>query len=498
MAPSRSVLVLNGKKLTPFDLVWFSRKGKVAFSPECLLQMEKSHQDLLTATQSGVKIYGVNTGYGPLDQENPEDVTQFQKEIIRSHATGTGSQTEFFLVRGMILARLNALAHAQSGISIPVVEFLLKLLEKKLTPFVPREGSVGSSDLAPLAHIALLFLGKGKVYCDGKWLPAAEILQQQSIEIPPLVGRDGLALINDLSQSKSYAAFSVEGMRQILHFSEIACAFHILATNSKADFLRPEVLKSKPHEGLRVTAERILNLLGDSVTKAERWRDPLSIRYCAHILGAARTSLEHLEDRVQRELNSNNDNPIIFSSQAVMSNSGNSCGQEISAAMYLLAGSLVSIATASESHVRQLLLPSTSSRLPKFLIPEGQSRASADYLALQYTAVSVLSELKAKLSYFHSQSDPSGFEDYNSMSAHFARNTHAMVKLTQKIIGIELMASLHAFQLSGNLLPKELESFYSGSIQTLTLKKDKVLGDQIEDVARWLNRGGPSSIHPLE
>ena len=118
------------------------------------------------AVEVGDAVYGVNTGFGDLAGVRIADdrLSQLQRRLILSHASGLGEPLDDEAVRGMLLLRANTLSRGYSGVRAQVVEALIALLDAGVLPLVPSRGSVGASgDLAPLAHLALPLLGCGQV-----------------------------------------------------------------------------------------------------------------------------------------------------------------------------------------------------------------------------------------------------------------------------------------------------------------------------------------------
>jgi histidine ammonia-lyase len=65
----------------------------------------------------------------------------------------------------MMLLRVNALASGHSGIRLETLDLLIDMINNNIIPAIPSQGSVGSSgDLAPLSHLVLAMIGKGKVF----------------------------------------------------------------------------------------------------------------------------------------------------------------------------------------------------------------------------------------------------------------------------------------------------------------------------------------------
>src|ERR1700759_2680740 len=132
------------------------------------------------ALRSGDTVYGVTTGFGDLVTVSiaPEDAAQLQLNLVRSHAVGSGAPLSDEIVRGMMFLLASSLRRGRSGVREDVVELLIEMLERHVTPVVPSRGSVGSSgDLAPLAHLSLVLIGEGQANYRGDCLQGAEALR---------------------------------------------------------------------------------------------------------------------------------------------------------------------------------------------------------------------------------------------------------------------------------------------------------------------------------
>ena len=72
----------------------------------------------------------------------------------------------------MMLLRANALCVGISGVRPVLVEMLVEMLNKGVTPVIPQKGSLGASgDLAPLSHMGLGLLGRGEALYQGERCP---------------------------------------------------------------------------------------------------------------------------------------------------------------------------------------------------------------------------------------------------------------------------------------------------------------------------------------
>src|SRR4051812_37289217 len=179
------------------------------------------------ALESGAAVYGVTTGFGQLESVRiaPADAAQLQVNLLRSHAVGSGPPLPREIVRGMLLLLASSLRRGHSGVRPEVVELVLALLERDVTPVIPSKGSVGSSgDLAPLAHLGLVLIGEGEATVDGETLPGGEALRTQGLEPVRLAPKEGLAIINGTHLMAAAGALAVRDARRLLDAGTVAVA----------------------------------------------------------------------------------------------------------------------------------------------------------------------------------------------------------------------------------------------------------------------------------
>src|SRR5580692_3659739 len=165
---------LNGNDLTFEPLYRVALHGDaVSLSPSAVERMNASRAVVDHLVASGETAYGINTGFGKLASVriSPEQVRNLQVNLVRSHCCGVGAPLSEAETRAMMLLRANALAKGLSGVRPLVVETLCAMLNARVHPMVPSQGSVGASgDLAPLAHLAQVVIGEGRAKYHGEVL----------------------------------------------------------------------------------------------------------------------------------------------------------------------------------------------------------------------------------------------------------------------------------------------------------------------------------------
>ena len=203
-------LTLDG---SPIDLptldACHGRPLNVTVTPESDARLERARRWVDALLAGDTAVYGVNTGFGHLRRTRikPADLEQLQENLVVSHAVGVGPSTPAQIVRWMLLFKTHMLLIGHSGVRKETVDLLCQLLNEDLLPEVPTRGSLGTSgDLAPLAHLVLPLIGRGKLATNDGVKPTAEVFAQRGWRPVRLAAKEGLALINGTQFMSAYAA----------------------------------------------------------------------------------------------------------------------------------------------------------------------------------------------------------------------------------------------------------------------------------------------------
>lgn len=155
--------------------------AKIEFSPEYCRRVTKARQLIEKAIDENRVMYGVTTGFGSLSTRiiNAEQVEQLQRNIVLSHSTSVGAPYTVEEARATMLMVLQNLGRGHSGVRLELLELLREMLNRSVTPWMPREGSVGY--LAPEAHLALVLMGEGQAYVEGRLMSGKNALEQAGL-----------------------------------------------------------------------------------------------------------------------------------------------------------------------------------------------------------------------------------------------------------------------------------------------------------------------------
>ena len=355
-------------------------------------------------------IYGVTTGFGEFANVkiSREKLEKLQENLIVSHSTGVGENLPPHIVKIMMLLRVNALARGHSGIRLSTLELLIEMINKNIIPVIPSQGSVGSSgDLAPLSHLVLAMIGKGKVQLiknindenahNTKIISASAGLKKHNLKPVKLAAKEGLALINGTQMMTAFAAFICVNAKKLVKLADTSAALSHEALRATDRAYDKRLHELRPFKGQLDSAENILKLISNSEIRKShldndpRVQDSYSTRCIPQIHGASRDAIDYVCSRVEIELNSVNDNPLIFPEQGDHLEGGNFHGQPMALAMDFMAIALSELANVAERRIERMVNGSLS-MLPRFLTKEGG--LNSGLMIAQYTAAALVSENK--------------------------------------------------------------------------------------------------------
>jgi histidine ammonia-lyase len=445
-------LVLDGTSLTIENLVRIARRHEpVELSAAALERIRVCRAMLEEKLRAHEIMYGTNTGIGEFSEVvlNDEQVRQFQRYLIYNHAAGIGDPAPVEYVRAAMAGRVNVHAHGNSGCRPEITLTLVDLLNKGVTPVVAQKGSVGAcGDLAPMSQIALLMMGEGEAFYQGKRLPAREAMDRAGIPVPGLEARDGLATINGSNLLTAMSALHLYDIDRWLRQSEIATAMTLeaLIANLKPYDVRLHQLRG--FAGAIRSAQAIMAcirgsdlLTGKMKTKVQ---DAYSMRSSPQVIGAAHDAVAHARKQVEIELNGVGDNPIFLPEAKLTLTGANFQGSPVSLPMDMVGAAVTMVSVLSERRLNRLTNPALSVGLPAFLT-KGAGMFSGMMLS-QYTADALIVEQRILSMPASIQSIPAAAdqEDFVSMGMNTAIKNAQILDNARAILGIEFMAAAQA------------------------------------------------------
>ena len=395
-------------------------------------------------------IYGITTGFGSLCDISVghDELARLQRNLVMSHACGTGERVPSEIVRLMLLLKIQSLSYGHSGVQLETVERLIEFFNRGILPVVYQQGSLGASgDLAPLAHLSLPLLGLGEVEYRGAVRPAAGVLGELGLTPIELASKEGLALLNGTQFMSAYGVWAVIRAGRLSEWADRIGALSLDAFDGRIEPFAEAVHRIRPHAGQLATARRFRELLEGSELIARPKRhvqDPYSFRCIPQVHGATKDALHYVEGVIATEINSTTDNPTVFPEEDTIVSAGNFHGQPLALALDFLAIALAELGNISERRTYKLI--SGARELPKFLV--ANPGLNSGFMIPQYTAASVVSQTKGLCMPASVDSIPSsqGQEDHVSMGANAATKLYRVVCNVERVLAIELFNAAQALE----------------------------------------------------
>ena len=454
------------------------------------------------AAQGGDAVYGVNTGFGKLANQRiaQTDLETLQLNLLRSHAVGVGEPMPERVVRLVLLLKAASLARGFSGIREVVIDLLLALYNQGLSPVIPCQGSVGASgDLAPLAHLCLPLIGEGEVFYQGQRLPAAEALQKAGLKPVKLSAKEGLALINGTQVSTALAIDALLATERLFEAAVISGAVTLDAARGSDGPFDPRIhaVRGQPGQIDCAAAYRALTA-GSQIRQShlegdDRVQDPYCLRCQPQVMGACLDQMRYASQVLLREANAVTDNPLVFvdgNGEGTLLSGGNFHAEPVALACDALAVVIAEIGAITERRIA-MLVDTVASRLPAFLTPE--PGLNSGFMIVHVTAAALASENKSLAHPASVDSLPTSAnqEDHVSMATFAARRLQPMLRNTEYIVAIELLAAAQGIEF---LRPLKSSAVLEGVLQLVrqaspAMMQDRSLAPDIERVHQLVAQG---------
>jgi len=495
------MLQLNGQKLTLQQIVDVAEgREQVVLADDARVRVERARRVVQDIVEQGRTVYGVNTGFGKLSDVSIDraDLIQLQLNLVRSHSVGLGDPLSEPEARAMLLLRANVLAAGFSGARPQVIETLLAMIGKGVTPVIPEKGSVGASgDLAPLAHLALAAIGEGEVFYQGERMDAHTALNRAQIAPLQLEVKEGLALLNGTQAMSAVGALALHRADKLAQLADVAGAMTLEALRGTPVAFDARIHEARPHAGQLAVAAHLRELLQDSeirqshIVNDPRVQDAYSLRCMPQVHGAVRTALSHAKEVVEIESGSATDNPLVFSETGEVLSGGNFHGAPLALVFDYAAIALTDLMSITERRIDRVVNPDSNEGLPPFLT--AHPGISSGFMMLQVTAVALLNEAKVLAHPASIDNVPTdgGKEDHVSMGMTSATKLRSIVRLAELTTAIELMTAAQALEYHAPLVPgrgvKQAYEIVRRHVPPLT--QDRAMAGDIEKLKVAIVRG---------
>jgi len=500
------MLKLDGHRLSLAQIAAVAcAKETVALSDSARHRVAESRRVVEAIVAAGRTVYGVNTGFGRLSDVriDASELRALQLNLVRSHACGLGQPLSIAEARAMLLLRANVLALGYSGCRIVVIEKLIELLERGVTPVIPEKGSVGASgDLAPLAHLAQTAIGEGEAFFKGERIEGLEALRRAQIEPLQLEAKEGIALLNGTQAMAAVGGLALYRAERIARVADVAGAMTLETLKGTPVAFDERIHAARPHRGQTAAADHLRELLRESqireshVENDPRVQDAYSLRCMPQVHGAVRDALTHAREIVEIETGSATDNPLVFAESGEVLSGGNFHGAPLALAFDYAAMAMTDLISITERRIDRLVNPDANEDLPPFLTSHPGS--ASGFMMLQIVAASLLSEARILAHPASVDNVPTdgGKEDHVSMGLTGASKLRSIVGLAEMITAIELIAAAEGLEYRAPLRPGRGVSAAHELIRQRVpkLTSDRAMSREIESIAEAIQAGEFDSL----
>ncbi len=463
------MIELDGNSLSIEAVVSAARFGeKVVLSKTGRENILRGRTCLEKILESRKPVYGINTGFGIFADRSisEEKSAQLSRNLILSHAVGTGAFFSEEVVRAAMLVRANTLAKGFSGVRLIVVETLIEMLNRGVVPCVPSQGSLGSSgDLGPLSHLAMVFTtdqtdreeDSGLACYNGQIMSGKEAMGKAGLERIILGPKEGLAINNGATFAAAIAALAVYDAGILSDTADIALAMSLEALLGCAAAFDPRIHGARGQDGQIRTAGNIRQLINGSslIDSSARVQDAYSLRCAPQVHGAVRDTLSYVRNVVSREINAATDNPLLFDECQAISG-GNFHGEPIGMVMDFLGIAVAELAAISERRIFRLIDAKLNNGLPPMLVENIEAAGLNSGLMMpQYTAASLVLENQtlAAPDSVHSLPTSGEQEDHNANATTASRHASQIIANAMTVLSIELFTAKRALDLRFKIDP---------------------------------------------
>lgn len=495
-------LVLDGESLD-LETVWAWAHGenaKLSIAPKAQKKIRDSHTFVGKIVQGKGAVYGVNTGFGLLsDVKIPNDkLAQLQLNLIRSHAVGVGNPLPLSEAKAAMLLRTNTLARGNSGSSPALLDKLVEVQNAGMIAWIPEQGSVGAcGDLAPLAHMALVIIGEGRVWFEGKWQDTKAAFKKAGIKPHSLQAKEGLSLINGTQVMTAIGALVIREALALCKIADIAGALSLEAFRGTSVAFDPRIQAVRPHPEQADVAANLRALLkgskiADSHKDCGKVQDPYSFRCMPQVHGASRRLLQNCVSVLETEMNSSLDNPLIFldGAKGEILSGGNFHGEYVAMMMDTAAIGLSELANISDQRIQKLINPAISG-LPAFLTRD--AGLNSGMMIVQVASAALVSENKVFSHPASVDSIPTSAdkEDHVSMGVTAARKARQILANVRHVLAMELLCGSQGIDLLRPLKSTKALEAVQGVIRDVVppIDEDRVFHHDIVAITEKLRDG---------
>jgi histidine ammonia-lyase len=499
-------LHINGNDLTLEAVREVANAGRpVRLAPNARERVDRARAVVDKLVANNQLSYAITTGVGKLSDVRiaGDQIRELQLNLVRSHAVGVGDPLPIAETRAMMLLRANSLSKGNSGIRAVVIDKICELLNRKVTPFVPSQGSVGASgDLAPLAHLALALIGEGECVDEkGGRISAADALAKEQIAPLILEAKEAVSLINGTQAMLAVGTLALLAAEILTDSADVIGSLTLDALRGTDVAFDERIHRARPHAGQLKSAANLRRMLeGSQIRESHREcgrvQDAYSLRCMPQVHGAVRDTLANCRTAFEIEANSAVDNPLVFVSDDAILSGGNFHGEPIAFALDFLAIALTALAGISERRIERLVNPALNEGLPPFLA--AGAGLNSGFMMPQVTAAALVSENKvlAHPASVDSITTSGNKEDYVSMGMTAAIKLRRVLENTRNVLAIEAMAAAQALEFVAPLKtgPRGQKAYQAIRAVSPAMEKDRVMYKDFANIAGVIEAGHLSAV----
>lgn len=481
---SNDTIVLSGDGLTVDDVLAVARgRVHVSLDPQALVKVRAARDVVERVLASGEAVYGLNTAFGSLAHHRipVEELGAFAFAIIADQVSSFGRPLATDVVRAMILARVNGMLKAGVGVRRELIEALVAMLNRGVHPVVRSVGSVGQGDLTEMTDIGKVVIGRGSAEYGGEVLPGGEALARAGLEPTELGPKEALGLISSNGVTMGLGSLVLVDAADLIESMQIAAALSFEAFAANLSVIHPGAARARPHSGLVAAMERLRELLDGSelwnAGAARNLQDPLSFRCVPQTHGAVYDALSVARGRMEIELNSAGDNPLVLVDEGAIVSVGNFDVTSLALAFDYVRLGIAHACQVANERVQKLLWEHFSG-LPAMLARPDPPTGGLRPLGRWFAALASEVRFHANpVSLSFSGQLAEGIEDHASLAPLAVRITSTLVSLVHRLVALELIVAAQAVDLRGG--PERLGAG-TGRAYTVVREYAGMLTDETE------------------
>lgn len=501
-----NALHINGNDLTLEAVREVAEANRpVLLAPDARETVQQARSVVDEIVKANKVAYAITTGVGKLSDVRipPDHIRELQVNLIRSHACGVGDPLSVAETRAMMLLRANSLSKGNSGIRPIVIDTFCEMLNRRITPIVPSQGSVGASgDLAPLAHLALALIGEGECINEkGTQVASVEALKAGQVKPLVLESKEAISLINGTQAMLAVGSLALLASEILVDSADVIGGLTCDALKGTDAAFDERIQRARPHTGQLQCAANLRHMLeGSQIRESHREcgrvQDAYSLRCIPQVHGAVRDTLAHCRNVFETEINSAVDNPLVFvtdpeNAVGDVISGGNFHGEPLAFALDFLAIALSALAGISERRIERLVNPTLNEGLPPFLAPG--AGLNSGFMLPQVTAAALVSENKvlAHPASVDSITTSGNKEDYVSMGMTAAIKLKRVVANTRNVLAIEAMAVAQALDFLLPLKGSKRGQAAHAAIRSVcpTMEKDRAMYQDVSKISALIATG---------